>query len=284
MAEALLAQGSFLEAAAAFEEVCRSAPSSGACAEADRGVTQAQIHAAERAIEQGHFHVAARLLRMAAITADDDQIQTIDRRLEAADLVAGLRFQRALEANATRASLGTMKEVAESGTPIAGLATAWLAAERARAAVAAVEDACGPRRQGSCSEAAAGLQRAAVRAQDAHRAAAWIAVEEQRVSPLLAQAEALLAEFAARGRRDAAFGACVDRKARDPETVAQDEEVSRDACAHEVYHDETYDQRRRNDALFRRLLKTIHDPALTTELELRHDRAITEGIVGPGKP
>lgn len=278
-AEALLAEGKPEEAALAFELVCAFTPEGDRCARAEQRAAELRVEIAEKDLRNKHFADAERALLRALSTASEAERARIHERLAQRELVLGLRWERARERRDLGERYELAKEIAASDTPIAEEARAFLARETPKILIDAVRAACGPSPRGSCTRARAALEAASLGGPEVEEARALAASEARRVAPLRARAEELLQRFAAEGRRQKVLERCLN--ARLDETP--DHGQLRDTCEEEAYGDdppaETYRRRRSNEAVFRRTLRAIADPAITDPLRDRRAKALAEGTL-----
>jgi hypothetical protein len=278
-AEALAAAGKLEEAAAKLDVACALAAGGPRCAEADRRAFEVRMKAAEAAIAEGRFVAAARLLRQAALTADDEARKRAEARLAQDDLTAGLRCERALALPDKQKALTVLGPLASAPGPAGAKAKAWLDKEKPALLARAVKAACGPGHDGSCSEAALALTAAGVHGAEVDEAMKIAEAEKRRITPLRAQAEGFLRVFASLGKKRQAFDDCVQKKAgEEPTSVLK-------ACDDEAYGTDPDDKKllaqRNNEDLFRRLLKKLADPALARDYEARRAHAIVNAEVPP---
>lgn len=271
--EALEAQGKPEEAALKFDLTCAYAPKGEKCFAADGRTAEARIKAAEKAIGEGQYLAAERLLTLSLLTADEATAKKATDRLAAEDLTQGLRYQRALTRSSKKDIAEVMSEVAAAKTPAAARAKEWLDKERPGLALARVKAACGPGHHGSCTRAAADLKAAALTGPEVDEALALIDAEERRVYPLRVTAENFLAVFASEGQKLQVIHKCIDGRSPDESEIQ-----AKVRCTDETFPlpDEEVKERNNNNTLFRRLLKSIADPELGAALEERKKKAIDE--------
>lgn len=275
--QALESEGKLEEAAARFELTCASTPKKPGCATADGRAAEARIKAAEKAMGEGKFRVAERLLVLALSTADEETAKRVSERVASDELQQGLAYERALAMPDKKDIAGAMDAIAASKAPVAAQAKAWIGRERPGLLVEAVKVACGAAHEGSCSKAVSELRAAAVTGPEAEAAIALAEDEERRMYPLRLNAEGLLQNFFVVKKRDdliegcklprdimggamnlpGLFRDCIDA-GYGPSHVLQAPEV-----------DEQITKRRANDTVWRRAMKSIADPEIVEALEKR---------------
>ncbi|MFO0756899.1 MAG: hypothetical protein U0359_10425 [Byssovorax sp.] len=283
-AEALLAKGEREDAARRFELVCAIDPGSSRCHEAERRAAQIRIDLADEALATSRFLDAEAALHAALTTASGPEQAAVEERLGRAELTAGLRWARAIQGDPSSTTLHVAEEIGAMPVPVAAEARAFLAREAPRAAIAAVNAACGPAHRSSCARARAALDALSATGPEADEARALADAESKRVAPLLTRAEEQLLLFAAEGKRRKVLERCLN--ARLFETADQGQ--LRETCEEQAYGDdppeELYRRRRNLEALFRRNLAAIADPALTEPLAARRASALAEGVVKRPEP
>lgn len=271
--EALEAQGKLEEAAARFALTCAFAPGGDRCGAADGRAAEARIKAAEKALGEGHYLAAERLLGMSLFTADEAAAKRASERLGSDELARGLAYERALGRADKREVARALEEVAASHAPAAASARAWLDRERPGLLVAAVKAACGPAHEGSCAKASADLRAAAPAGAEADQAAALADEEERRVYPLRVTAEAFLRTFAGARTRDELIDFCkMPHEAIGDEGVRRCASTGGDEAAAADKPEERRQQRRVAELGWRRALRSIADAELVAALEARRDK------------
>jgi hypothetical protein len=279
-AEALEAQGKLEESGAKLDLACALAPGTPDCAASDAKATAVRMKAAEKAINDGKFIEAERLLRLAQLTADEAASQGAADRLAKPDLIEGLRYERALRETDKVRATKVMEAVAASGAPPAAKAKEWLDRERPAGLVEEVKAACGPERRGSCSKTWSLLQALPAKPPGFDEAAALAQEEERRIYPMRGEAERFLPVFAARWKKKEAFERCLAEKAVEvPEEHQRTQDCRGDIWEKETY--ERYDGEKLEETLFRRRLKAIGDPEIVGPLEERKKQAIESGVYAP---
>lgn len=279
-AEALEAQGKLEESGAKLDLACALAPTSPDCAASDAKATAVRMKAAEKAIQEGKFIEAERLLRLSQLTADEAASQAAVERLARPDLTLGLRYERALEETDKVRAVKTMEAIAASDAPAAAKAKEWLDRERPAGLVEEVKAACGPERRGSCSKTWAALQALPAKPPGFDEAAALAQEEERRIYPMRVEAERFLPVFTSRWKKKEAFERCLEEKKAE---VPEEHQRTQD-CRGEVWEKETYeryDGEKLEESLFRRRLKAIGDPEIVRPLEERKKQAIESGTYTP---
>lgn len=249
-------------------------------AAADHEAVSARLREAEGALGEGRFAAAEMALLRALARADAPEQAAIQARLDADALVVGLRWARAREGDDAATLARVAEEIAASNAPVAAEARGWLEVERPRALIQAVRSACGEAHRGSCTEARSALVAAKLTGPEASEALALADAEAARVAPIVARAEGYLRIFAAEGKKKKVLERCLDARMTD----TPDQGQLHDTCEEEAYGsdapEEVYQRRRSNEALFRRALAAIADPALTRVLAARRARALAEGSAG----
>lgn len=274
-AAALEAQGKLEEAAARLEMGCALSPAAEPCPGSDARAAEMWQKAAEKAVAEGRYRDAERLLYRALLSAGDAAKAAITARLTKDDLVQGLRYERSLGLADRTQIAGIFGDIAKHEGAAATKAKEWLDKERPAILIAAVMAACGPEHEGSCTRAWTALQASGAKGPEVEKAQAAAEAEERRVHPLRLQAEGFLPVFVGRYRKREEYAKCVAAMAPG-ESMAPEGE-----CFDRVWSgtapEEKYDSDRNNDALFRRILKQIADPALVDELRARGSAAETTG-------
>ena len=277
LGENLEAEGKFEEAAQKFELVCAESPAGPECPKAAARATNALTTAATKAMEKNEFAKTERLLLRALLDADETTAKSIEERLGNAELTDGIRYEYAVaDADKLRASV-TMKALAESASPVAKLAMAWLDKERPGLLVGQVKAACGPDHDGSCTATFELLEALPQKPAGYDEAKAAYDAEQKRTEKGRAELERFLTVFAQRGKKQLAYEACLATKPSElPEPVNALE------CNLETYTDskvfyERYDAQQTEENLFRRRLATLNDSALTGSYEERRVQALTSG-------
>jgi len=277
LGENLEAEGKFEEAAQKFELVCAESPAGPECPKAAARVTNALTTAATKAMEKNEFGKAERLLLRGLLSADEAAAKSIEERLGSAELIDGIRYEyAAADANKQRASV-TMKTLAESSSPVAKLASAWMDKERPGLLVGQVKAACGPEHDGSCSATFEALDALPQKPAGYDEAKAAYDAEQKRTEKGRGELERFLTVFAKRGKRQLDFDACLAKKTSDQ----PDFQNARD-CNDETFPDSTaplirFDTQQTEDNLFRRRLATLNDSALSASYEERRVQALTSG-------
>jgi hypothetical protein len=274
-ASALEAQGKLEEAAARLEMGCALSPAAEPCPASDARAAETWQKAAEKAVTEGRYRDAERLLHRALLTADDAAKAAIAARMARDDLVQGLRYERSLGLADKSQIAGIFGDIAKHEAPAAAKAKEWLDKERPGILVAAVMSACGPEHEGSCTRAWSALQASGAKGPEVDKAQAAAEAEERRVYPLRVQAEGFLPVFVGRHRKRDEYAKCVA-------TMAPGESMSPEGeCFDRVWTgtapEEKYDSDRNQDNQFRRTLMKIADPALVEELRARGAAAETTG-------
>ena len=273
-AAALEAQGKLEEAAAKLEMGCALSPSAEPCPASDAKAAETWQSAAEKAMTEGRFRDAERLLHRATLTADDAGKTKIKERLGKDDLAQGLLYERALGVADKGAVAEIMEGIAKRDLPAGAKAKEWLAKERPGLLTAAVLAGCGPAHEGSCTKSWAALQASGAKGPDVEKAQAAAEAEERRVYPLRVQAEGFLPVFLGRNKKKVEYDKCISG-------TGEGETTSPEAdCEQSVWGgpaEERYDAERNQDTLFRRTLKQIGDSALIEELGARRVAAETSG-------
>ncbi len=279
-AEALEGQGKFEEAAAKFEIACANRPDDAKCPSSGERAAKARIKAAEKAMSEGRYTDAEKTLLRAFLTAEGAVQTEIADKLASADLKDGLRYQRALLLGDKALTKKTLDEIAASGAPaVQAKAKEWLDKERPALLIAAVKDACGPAHKGSCTSAFAKLKEAGLKGAEADEATAIAEAEERRIYPRRIEAERFIAVFASQKTKEDGVAKCVEEEGAD--TPTEEVGVIKARCWEDAFGTEWYDERKNNENLWRRLMKTIADPELVAPLEARKQEALSTG--GPIK-
>jgi hypothetical protein len=279
-AEALEGQGKFEEAAAKFDLACANRPDDDKCPTSGQRAAKARIKAAEKAISEGRYSDAEKTLLRAFVTAEGAAQAEITAKLDAAELKDGLRYQRALLLPDKGLIKKTLDELAASGAPaVQAKAKDWLDKERPALLIAAVKDACGPAHKGSCTSAFAKLKEAGLKGPEADEATAIAEAEERRIYPRRTEAERFIAIFANQKTKENGVEKCVEEGSAD--TPPGQLGGLRTSCWEDAFGSEWYEERKNNENLWRRLMKTIADPELVAALEARKQEALTTG--GPVK-
>jgi hypothetical protein len=291
-AEALAQQGKLEEAAARVDLTCAYAPASGPtpqapsepCRASDRRAAELRIQAAEKAMGEGRFAKAERLLARALATADGPTAERAAQRLAADDLTQGLAYERALAGSDKREARKAMEAIAATKTPVAAQATAWLARELPALLVAAVNAACGPAREGSCSHAAVALRAAKLPGPEAAAALALAEDEQRRVYPLLVTSETFLKGFATAKERSDLIALCASFSNESGpaalETCMQGG-LAPGSVPTAADEDERRQKRTANLTLWRKTMRSISDPMLVHALDERLVKADTRGEFTP---
>lgn len=283
-AEALEGQGKFEEAAAKLELACAHRPKDERCPGSGERAAQARLKAAEKAMAEGRYIDAEKALLRALVTAEGATATAITDRLAGAELKDGLRYQRALSLPDKGMISKTLEEIAGAGAPtVQAKAKEWLDKEKPAVLTQAVKEACGAAHKGSCSGAFAKLKEAGLKGPEAEEAQAIAEAEERRVYPLRVQAESFVAVFATQKQKDDAVEKCVtDAKAEGGDSQPEGADATlRTRCREEHLDPEWYTQRKTNENLWRRLLKSIADPELVAGLQDRKREALS--ATGPLK-
>lgn len=279
LGENLEAEGKFEEAAQKFELVCAEAPTGPECPKAAARATNALTTAATQAMEKSEFGKAERLLLRALLDADEAAAKDIEARLAKEDLADGIRYElAAADADKQRASV-TMKALAESNSPVAKLAGAWMEKERPGLLIAQVKVACGPNHEGSCSATFEQLEALPQKPAGYDEAKAAYDVEQKRTEKGRAELERFLAVFAQRGKKQMEFEKCVEGKSSDAPEFAKARECNEETTTDNKLPFERFDGQQTEDNLFRRRLATLEDPALVASYEERRVQALSSGEV-----
>ena len=259
---------------------CAPAPSADErAATADRIAVSARLGDAEQAQRERRFAAAEMALLRALARAGEAEQAQIHARLAGEDLRLGLRWERALEGAQPSILAGVAREIAGASGPIADEARRWLEAEKPRALIQALRAACGEAHRGSCAEAKSALVAEGITTPDALEALALADDEARRIAPLVSRAEGYLRIFAAEGKKKKVLERCLNARITDTPDQGQLHET----CEEEAYGsdppEEVYQRRRSNEALFRRALTAIADPAITRALRERRAQALAEGTM-----
>ncbi len=270
----LEAQGKLEEAAAKLESGCALSPTAEPCPQSDRKACEIWQKAAEKATSEGRYRDAERLFHRAMLTADESTRTSLIERLARADLVSGLKFERALFVGDKALATKELEEVAKQETAAATKAKEWLAKERPAVLLNAVKRACGTGHEGSCSQTASDMQAAGLKGPEVDEAVALADAEARRVYPLRIQAEGFLPIFASRFTKNVEYKKCTEDPSGSTEILSE--------CLEKVYGgtppDDRFDVEKIQNNLFRRTLKQIGDSAITDALAVRRKTAETSGV------
>lgn len=277
LGENLEAEGKFEEAAQKFELVCAEVPEGPECPKAAARATNALTTAATKAMEKSEFGKAERLLLRALLNADEAAAKDIEARLAKEDLVDGIRYEHAAaDTDKQRASV-TMKALAESNSPAAKLASAWMDKERPGLLVAQVKAACGPNHEGSCSATFEQLEALPQKPAGFDEAKAAYDGEQKRTEKGRAELERFLTVFAQRGKKQMEFDQCVQNKPADTPDFVKARECNDETTTDSKVPYERFDGQQTEDNLFRRRLATLEDPVLAASYEERRVQALSSG-------
>ena len=274
-AAALESQGKLEEAAAKLEMGCALSPAGDPCPASDAKASETWVKAAEKAMTEGRYRDAERLLHRATLTADEAAKAKIRERIASDDLAQGLAFERAQGLGDKGAASALMEKIAATKAPAAAKAKEWLTKERPALLAAQVLAACGPAHEGSCTKTWDLLQETGATGPEIDKAREAAEAEARRVYPLRVQAEGFLPVFLGRHKQKEEVDKCVAN-------MSEGESATPEAdCALRVYGDtpldERYDALHSQDTLFRRTLKQIGDPQLTRDYEARRVAAEQSG-------
>lgn len=277
LGENLEAEGKFEEAAQKFELVCAESPAGTECPKAAARATNALTTAATKAMEKNEFGKAERLLLRALLNADEATAKGIEERLGKEDLIDGIRYEyAAADADKQRASV-TMKTLAESNSPAAKLASAWMDKERPGLVVGQVKAACGPDHEGSCTATFEQLEAMPQKPAGYDEAKAAYDTEQKRNEKGIGELERFLGVFAKRGKRQMDFDACVQKKSSEQPDYQNARECNEETSTDSKVPFERFDSQQTEENLFRRRLATLSDSALTAAYEERRVQALTSG-------
>jgi hypothetical protein len=279
-AEALAAQGKGEDAARMFDLACCYGAEGEKCTTSDRRASEARLGAAEKAMGAGQFLAAERLLILARATADEGAAQKARERLDSEDLMRGAAYERALTLGKTPAAQKAMEAIAATKTPAAALAQAWLDKERPAIVLGIVKAACGPAREGSCSELTTALRAAALTGPEGDEATAITDAEERRVYPIRLDAETFLQNFVGESLHNGLIEMCmappdmgVGFAANSRKVTCLDSHLDPGHCMPREKVEEQLQNHRVNETAWRRAMTAIADPALVAPLEERKKTA-----------
>ncbi len=277
LGENLEAEGKFEEAAQKFELVCAESPAGPECPKAAARATNALTTAATKAMEKNEFGKAERLLLRALLDADEAAAKGIEERLGKEDLVDGIRYEyAAADADKQRAS-ATMKTLAESTSPVAKLASAWMDKERPGLLVGQVKAACGADHEGSCSATFELLEGLPQKPTGYDEAKAAHDAEQKRTEKARGELERFLTVFAQRGKRQLEFDSCLQKKPSEQPAYQNARECNDETSTDSKVPFERFDAQQTEENLFRRRLVTLNDSALSASYEERRVQALTSG-------
>jgi len=282
-AEALTQQSKFEEAAAKFDLVCALDPKSVECPSADARAGSARVRAAEEAVKAGTYQKADRLYRLSLLSVDGGLANTVLGVLAADEMKQGVLFEKAASETDKLRVFEEMVAIAETKTPAAEKAKAWIAAERPGVLVLRVKAFCNAKPKGSCAVAWSELDDLAQKPAGHEEARAAYQAEQKRIEKSLLIAKRFLDVFKSQAKQAEAFKECFDKKAAgfaETEADPNAPSVAKGECNQEIYNSHAYERlasEQQSSDQFRRALATIADPKLVSLLTEAKESAASKG-------
>lgn len=208
---ALEEKGQLAEAAEKYDAVCRRAPDSKMCPPSVGRAAAARLKVAEAALTALKFSEAEVVLKKVVETGDLGNKAKAKSLLDSNDVVQGLAWEKAATMSDKAKALPGMESVAASGASTAGKANEWLAKERPSILLAAATQACSPKVTDACGPLCDRLVK--LHPAEAGKVKDYLAAvktaQEERLYPMLVQAEKLLQEMAKFKKASLAQDACL---------------------------------------------------------------------------
>jgi hypothetical protein len=308
--QALAAAGKLPEAADKLAAACAVEPDKADCASIERRAAETRIEAARRAMAEGRYLAAERLVEQAMLTDAAPLRDQAAAMLRAEELATGRRYELALALPDRHMTMAAMEAIVHDKAPpnaATKRAAEWIEKERPALIAADVTEACKPDAPPafSCAAAYAELRKASGSGPAWEAAEAAGRAETARLYPLRVKAEQMIGLYVAFGRIDRKLADCVsdaplfpeaavapstadagagdaDAGAGDADAGAADAGAPYDPtakCRKSILPDDAVAKRDRHDRAFQDLLAEVRDPFVVSELAARRDKALADGKV-----
>jgi len=275
---ALEEKGQLAEAAEKYDAVCRRAPDSKMCAPSVGRAGAARIKLAEAALTAFKFGEAEAVLNKVGETGDRENKTKAKGLLDSNDVTQGLAWEKAAAMTDKAKALPDMEKVAASGASTAGKANEWLAKERPALLLTAATQACTPKVTSACGSICERLVK--LHPTEADKVKDYLVAvktaDDERLYPLLVEAEKLLQEMAKFKKASLAQDACLlPAMAANPDNVM----AAMAACPKPPGRSTDLIETDWND-----LLKKFSDSARVSALQARWKLADEEGKYDKQEP